>query len=85
VVAALTKLKTGSLFSLACTVSPIALGASHDVVRALGDFGRDAGVAFQILDDLAELSRGRGEDLRGARPTWPWVFAARRTSEPSRA
>jgi geranylgeranyl pyrophosphate synthase len=58
------------------------LGASHEVVRALGDFGRDAGVALQILDDLAELSRGReqGEDLRGARPTWPWVFAARRTS-----
>ena len=30
----------------------ILAGAGHDVVETLGDFGRDIGIAYQIVDDL---------------------------------
>jgi hypothetical protein len=48
-------------------------------VRVLMGVGRDLGVALQMLDDwtgiACERRRHKGnEDLRGARPTWPWAW-----------
>lgn len=80
-VAASTRWKTGALFSLATTVGALAAGGSSAVVRALATFGEEAGVALQMADDVSSLLRPARrakaeEDLRGARPTWPWAWIA---------
>lgn len=76
---ATTRLKTGSLFELSAELGAIAAGVPAEVVRVLAELGRDVGVALQMLDDwtgiASERRRHKGhEDLRGARPSWPWAW-----------
>jgi geranylgeranyl pyrophosphate synthase len=78
VVRAITTLKTGELVGLACALGAIAAGAPDAKVAALARFGRDAGVALQMLDDLSgALNPARRdkalEDLRLRRATWVWA------------
>ena len=80
-VALSTRLRTASLTQLAASLGALAAGAASARVTALGEFGRDLGIALQMLDDLGgSLSPGRqqkgDEDLRLGRPTWPWAWAA---------
>jgi geranylgeranyl pyrophosphate synthase len=82
VVAAATRLKTGTLTALAAETGALAAEAPAAMVAALGRFGHRLGVALQMLDDLGNLAEGddhddkRHEDLRLGRPTWPWAWAA---------
>jgi len=81
IVRATTELKTGALMELASTLGARAAGGSPGRVRAIGLFGNDVGVALQMLDDWSgihvEARRAKGiEDLRHARPTWPWAWLA---------
>jgi geranylgeranyl diphosphate synthase type I len=48
-------LKTGALFAGACASGAIVGGASKKVVRAMQDFGRNLGIAFQIRDDVLDI------------------------------
>jgi geranylgeranyl pyrophosphate synthase len=80
-VAASTRWKTGALFSLATTVGALAAEGASTTVKALATFGEEAGVALQMADDVSSLLRPTRrakaeEDLRGARPTWPWAWIA---------
>jgi geranylgeranyl pyrophosphate synthase len=82
VVEAIAALKTGALTELAVTAGAVAAGAPEERVAALGAFGREAGIALQMLDDLGGLAgerdpHKRHEDLRLGRPTWPWAWLAR--------
>jgi geranylgeranyl pyrophosphate synthase len=79
VVAAVTQLKTGCLMELAATLGALAADADQQTLDALGEFGRELGTGLQMLDDLGSLvspqRRDKGdEDLRAARPTWPWAW-----------
>lgn len=81
VVALSTRLRTASLTELAASLGALTAGAPPPRVAALGEFGRDLGIALQMLDDLGGLlsppRRQKGdEDLRLGRPTWPWAWAA---------
>jgi geranylgeranyl pyrophosphate synthase len=81
VVAATTRLKTGTLCGLATSLSAIASGAPAATIDATARFGTGVGTALQMLDDLgsltAEARRDKGrEDLRNQRPTWPWAWLA---------
>ena len=69
-------LKTGKLFEAACLLG------SRD--EALGRFGLELGIAFQIADDVLDcsgdtLETGKiaGTDLRDGTPTLPLLLAAR--------
>lgn len=79
----ISSLKTGSLLELATVLGATAAGASPDRVRALATFGRELGVALQMLDDVSGLTvprrahKGR-EDLRHGRATWPWAWVTER-------
>lgn len=80
-VAASTRLKTGSLMGLAGRLGARAAGADEARVQAIGSFGREVGIGLQMLDDLSgivkESRRAKGiEDLRLGRPTWPWAWLA---------
>lgn len=52
----LAERKTGELFRLSCVLGAAAAGANDAVVRTLGQFGLDFGVAFQMLDDCIDFS-----------------------------
>jgi geranylgeranyl pyrophosphate synthase len=78
---ATTRLKTGSLLALSCSLGAIAAHASPMVETALSTFGREVGVALQMFDDLSGIvspaRRAKGmEDLAGSRPTWVWAWLA---------
>lgn len=47
--------KTAVLFAAAVKIGAILSGANRDVSRALWDYGRLAGVGFQIYDDVIDL------------------------------
>jgi geranylgeranyl diphosphate synthase type II len=56
-------------------------GAGADDVERLDLFGRKAGLAFQIMDDVldmtvdsAQLGKTAGKDLATEKATWPAVF-----------
>lgn len=81
-----TRLKTGSLIELSCSLGAIAAHAPSRVERALARFGLAVGQALQMYDDLGSIlspsRRAKGhEDLVAARPTWPWAWLARSVDE----
>jgi octaprenyl-diphosphate synthase len=70
------RLKTAKLFECACSI-----GVPSD---ALGGFGAEIGLAFQLLDDVLDVSgppertgKARGTDLLDGTVTLPLILAAR--------
>lgn len=68
--------KTASLFALAGTVGSHLGGAGQDSVNMLMSFGRAAGIAFQMVDDILDvyadedlLGKPAGTDLRQKTPS----------------
>jgi octaprenyl-diphosphate synthase len=73
--------KTAFLFSACCEVGAILGGASEPEQKALGDYGMNLGVAFQLTDDLLDftstddaLGKGAGVDLLGGKVTLPLIY-----------
>lgn len=54
----ITEAKTASLFSASCEAGAIAAGAGEATVRGFADFGTSFGLAFQMLDDIADRDHG---------------------------
>jgi geranylgeranyl pyrophosphate synthase len=80
-VRATAELKTGALMELAAALGALAAGAAPALTDDLARFGREMGVALQMLDDvgglLSEKCYHKGhEDLLLGRPTWPWAWLA---------
>ncbi len=46
--------KTAALFRATCRLGAVAAAASEEQVDALGNFGEQLGVAFQLLDDVCD-------------------------------
>jgi geranylgeranyl pyrophosphate synthase len=76
------RLKTASLFAAACRLGALAAGRSPTESEALEAFGQDLGVAFQMLDDLLDVSgpaartgKHRGTDLLDGTVTLPLILA----------
>ncbi|HEX6093980.1 MAG TPA: polyprenyl synthetase family protein, partial [Dongiaceae bacterium] len=51
----LQALKTGAIIEFSCIAGPILGQAPADAQRALRDYARDLGLAFQIADDLLDI------------------------------
>jgi geranylgeranyl pyrophosphate synthase len=78
-------LKTARLFQAACRLGALEGGGEAD---ALGDFGRRIGLAFQLLDDVLDVSgpaertgKHRGTDLLDGTVTLPFILARERDPE----
>jgi geranylgeranyl pyrophosphate synthase len=74
--------KTASLFAASAECGALAAGGSPFAVKALRDFGTAYGIAFQMRDDLldltadeASLGKPVGNDLRERKMTVPLVLA----------
>lgn len=83
--------KTAALFSAASEVGAIVAGRPEDERAALRSYGRNLGLAFQLIDDAldysgdeAELGKSVGDDFREGKITLPIVLAYRRGSEDER-
>ena len=81
------ELKTASLFSAACRLGAV-LGDSPAAEDSLASFGRRIGLAFQILDDVLDVSgpsertgKHRGTDLLDGTVTLPLIVARQRDPE----
>jgi geranylgeranyl pyrophosphate synthase len=78
-------LKTARLFEAACGLGALEGGGDG---AALGDFGRRIGLAFQLLDDVLDVSgpaertgKHRGTDLLDGTVTLPLILARERDPE----
>jgi heptaprenyl diphosphate synthase len=74
--------KTGSLIATSGRLGSQLAGAPPAAVEALADYGKRIGVAFQLSDDLLDISSGSAEsgktpgtDLREGIRTLPTLFA----------
>lgn len=77
---AIHRMKTAALLSAACALGGVAAGAPANVVRALAEYGRSLGLAFQIVDDLLDVSgdpartgKTTGADHARGKATYPAV------------
>jgi len=68
--------KTGSLFALSCAIGAHCAGATTDQAAAMSRFGRYAGIAFQMIDDILDvmadedlLGKPSGTDLKQKTPS----------------
>jgi geranylgeranyl pyrophosphate synthase len=83
------ELKTARLFEAACRLGALeAPGEPHPPPEALGRFGRSIGLAFQLLDDVLDVSgppertgKARGTDLLDGTVTLPLILARQRDPE----
>ncbi len=75
--------KTGSLISAAGRAGLIFSGANPDFEDAIVAFGDNVGIAFQLADDVIDLSpdpatgKRAGTDLKAGVPTLPTLYLAR--------
>jgi octaprenyl-diphosphate synthase len=68
--------KTAELCACSCQLGAHYAGASVEAVAAMTGFGRDLGVAFQIIDDILDLlgtGKSLGTDLEQQKPTLPII------------
>jgi geranylgeranyl pyrophosphate synthase len=91
--------KTGALLACSLRIGALAAGAGEEALRALTEYGEALGLAFQITDDILDVTgdacslgkaAGRDEELRKA--SYPSLFGldgarerARRCAEAARA
>jgi geranylgeranyl pyrophosphate synthase len=83
------ELKTAALFEAACRLGALtAVDGSADLADGLGAFARRIGLAFQMLDDVLDVSgpvertgKSRGTDLLDGTVTLPFILAREREPE----
>jgi geranylgeranyl diphosphate synthase, type II len=80
-VEAIHRAKTGALIRVSVVTGGVYAGATADDVARLDRFGRKAGLAFQIVDDVldmtvdsAQLGKTAGKDQATEKATWPAVY-----------
>lgn len=65
--ATLHGLKTGALLTASLEMGAMAAGAAETLVRGIGTFGRELGLAFQVMDDVLDATGSA--DVLGKRPS----------------
>ena len=80
-VEAIHRAKTGALIRVSVVAGGVFAGATAEDVTRLDTFGCKAGLAFQIVDDVldmtvdsAHLGKTAGKDQATEKATWPAVF-----------
>jgi octaprenyl-diphosphate synthase len=83
--------KTAALFSAATEVGGVIAGRPKEEQLALQSYGRNLGIAFQLVDDAldyagssAKLGKSVGDDFRERKITLPVVLSYRRGNETER-
>ncbi|MET8612721.1 family 2 encapsulin nanocompartment cargo protein polyprenyl transferase [Streptomyces misionensis] len=81
-VLAMAEAKTGALLGCACALGALYAGAGPEEAAALDGFGRQAGLAFQLIDDVIGIwgdprrtGKPAGADLAARKKSLPVVAA----------
>lgn len=75
--------KTASLISSCTAIGAESVGADKETVKKMFEFGENAGIAFQIRDDLFDYGDGqtigkpRGIDIKEKKMTLPLIYFLR--------
>jgi geranylgeranyl diphosphate synthase type I len=79
--------KTASLLAASAAAGALVAGASPSRQRAFQEFGRQLGLAFQILDDVlgvwgapGQTGKSVGQDLLERKPSYPALYALEHNS-----
>jgi geranylgeranyl pyrophosphate synthase len=82
------RLKTATLFAACCRLGALLGELGHGAVEPLARFGERIGLAFQLLDDVLDVSgpaartgKPRGTDLLDGTVTLPLILARERDPE----
>ena len=80
-VEAIHRAKTGALIRVSLMAGGVYAGGSAEDIGRLREFGRKAGLAFQIMDDVldvtqdsSQLGKTAGKDVASEKATWPAVY-----------
>jgi octaprenyl-diphosphate synthase len=83
--------KTAALFAAACRIAAVVGERDEQVEEALDSYGRNLGIAFQLVDDAidyasdeATMGKDAGDDFRDGKVTLPVILAHARGSEADR-
>lgn len=82
--------KTGSLIAASATLGAMLGNAPTEYLRPLSEFGEKVGVAFQLIDDVIDISEAGpsgktpGTDLRAGVPTMPVLLLRSKTDDESK-
>jgi geranylgeranyl diphosphate synthase type II len=73
--------KTGALIRAAAVAGAVMGGGGDDQIRAVEEYGRHLGLAFQIVDDILDvegdakdLGKTAGKDAKAGKPTYPSTY-----------
>jgi len=83
--------KTAALFSAAAEAGAMIAGAHESAAQALGSYGRNLGIAFQLVDDALDYSgrqavmgKAVGDDFRESKVTLPVILSSARAEDEER-
>lgn len=84
--------KTGALLRACVRCGALASGAGDSELRALSAFGKKIGLAFQIMDDILDitssseaLGKTAGKDAKVKKATYPALYGLEASREKARA
>jgi geranylgeranyl diphosphate synthase type II len=88
----LHRMKTGALLVSSCRLGALSTNASTTQVSALAEFGRHLGLAFQIVDDLLDVTasaeqmgKATGKDAAKGKNTYPALLGVDETRRQAKA
>ena len=83
--------KTAALFAAASRIAAVVAECGDAEEQALDDYGRNLGIAFQLVDDAidydgsaSDMGKERGDDFREGKMTLPVILAYARGDEGER-
>ncbi len=83
--------KTAALTGVCCELGAYVASAAPETVEQLAQYGHDLGIAFQIVDDLldltadeAEAGKSTGRDADMGKLTLPLIHLLRHAAQPTR-
>ena len=85
--------KTSALFEVSCALGALSvIDSDNEDVENLSSFGRNVGIAFQLIDDLIGITgdpkltgKSVGNDIREGKKTYPILLALRNAKEKERS
>jgi octaprenyl-diphosphate synthase len=84
--------KTAALFAAACRIAAVVAERDESVEEALDGYGKNLGIAFQLIDDAIDyasdaktMGKGVGDDFRDGKVTLPVILAYARGTDAERS
>ncbi len=84
--------KTAALFAAACRIAAVVAERDDKQEQALDTYGRNLGIAFQLVDDAIDyasngetMGKDAGDDFRDGKVTLPVILAYARGNEEDRS